>query len=177
MRLKSKLCSSLVKVMPTREPDGKNYCSGSVLQGEVFSFQLAYCTDYNWIPICIDIQSELKPYITCRSVELVPAEYPGFLFDDDYVDTRPGLYPDRLQELPKEGLKSIVNQWRSLWFKAAIPEDVPAGKYKITIRLSSQKHPGYKGPAPRRKMCFTLEVLPLKLPPQTLLHTNWLHPD
>ena len=177
MQLKSKLCSSLVKVMPTQEPEGKNYCSGSALQGEIFSFQLAYCADYNWIPIRIDIQSELKPHITCRSVELVPAAYPGFLFDDDYVDTRPGLYPDRLQELPQEGLKSVANQWRSLWFKAAIPEDMPAGKYEISVRISSPKYPGCEGRAPGRKHRFTLEVLPLKLPLQTLLHTNWFHSD
>ena len=177
MRLKSKLCSSLVKVMPDREPGGKNYCSGSALQGEIFSFQMAYRADYNWVPVNVDIQSELKPYINCRSVELVPAEYPVFLFDDDYEDTRPGLYPDRLQELPPEGVKSVAHQWRSLWFKVTVPEDMPAGKYEITITLSSPKTPGWGGHAARRKQCFTLKVLPLKLPEQTLKHTNWFHAD
>lgn len=177
MKLKSKLCSSLIKVMPDREPDGSNFRSFSALQGEIFSFQMAYFADYNRIPVKVTIQSALKEHISCRSVELVPVNYPGFQFDEDYVATTPGLYPDRLAELPENGINSLFKQWRSLWFKVTVPEDLPAGKYEIKITLASDKSPLWEGPAARTSQTFTLEVLPVKLPEQTLIYTNWFHAD
>ena len=92
MKIKTKLCSSLLKIMPDAMPEGKNFRSGSALQGEIFSFQLAYCpVDFQRHELAISINSPLKEHIKCRSVELVPVNYPGQLFDDDYLSTVPGL--------------------------------------------------------------------------------------
>ena len=177
MKLKSKLCSSLAKIMPAETPHG-NYRRDCALQGEILSLQMAYCAvDFNRLPIKIDISSQLNPYISCRSVELVSVNYPGFQFDDDYISTAPGLYPDRLAPLPELSINALYNQWRSLWIKIAIPEDCKPGKYDINITLSCEgTFEGRKSAASTGKK-FTLEVLPAQLPPQTLLYTNWFHAD
>lgn len=157
-------------------PEGKNFRSGSALQGEVFSFQLAYCpVDFQRHELAININSPLKEHINCRSVELVPVNYPGQLFDDDYLSTVPGLYPDRLADFSKKPLRALLGQWRSVWMSVEIPPDCPGGKYPIEITVA------VNDPQVKRKVSscqiFTLEVIPLQLPPQTLTFTNWFHPD
>ena len=103
MELKTKWCSSLVKVFPAQEPESEPFNSGTALRGEIFSFQLAYNpVDFHRSEIGIEIESELRKFISVRRVNLVPAEYTGANFDDDYISREPGLYPDVLSELNTE---------------------------------------------------------------------------
>lgn len=176
MRLETKLCSSLYKVMPAEAPAGKNFLSGTALRGEVYSFQLAYKpVDFHRCVLKIEFSSPLEQYISCRSVELSPVDYAGREFDGDYLSTIPGVYPDRLKDISSAIIKPSQGQWKSFWFKIAVPSDCPAGKYPVKITLSAS-HPvsGKKAVAGKT---FTLEVLPVTLPEQTLFYTNWFHCD
>lgn len=176
MKLETKLCSSLYKVMPATVPEGKNFSSGCALRKEIYAFQLAYCPmDFHRCILNIDIESPLKPHISCRSVELIPVDYTGLIFDDDYLSTAPGVFPDRLKDISSEPVKPSQGQWRSLWFKVDVPENCPAGKYPIRITISAKDDAVKKRVAATRT--FTLEVLPLTLPEQTLDFTNWFHAD
>ena len=177
MELKTKWCSSLVKVLPAKEPESVPYRSGTALRGEVFSFQLAYRPEgFHLTEIHIEIESELKKHISVRRVNLVPVEYTGTAFDDDYISRDPGLYPDLLSELENNAVEAICNQWRSLWFKVEVPKNCKPGKYRIDVTLSV-RIPGAEEQTIRKKMSFTLEVLNAQLPPQKLINTHWFHTD
>ena len=170
MKLKTKLCSSLAKVLPASAPEGADFRSASALQGEIFAFQLAYCpVNFQGHAVKVDIQSALKEYISCYHVELIPVDYPGQLFDEDYISTQPGLFPDRLGAVPVQGAKAVFGQWRAYWIKVALPKDIPGGKYEITVTLSSAPDDRRTKLKPVNKTSvFTLEVIPLQLPEQTL---------
>ena len=58
MELKTKWCSSLVKVFPAQEPESEPFNSGTALRGEIFSFQLAYIP---WIFTVRKSESKLNP--------------------------------------------------------------------------------------------------------------------
>lgn len=179
MKLKTRLCSSLMKVLPQTAPSGAEHRAGCALRGEHFSFQLAYCAEgfHHWA-LRAEIHSPLAPFISCRSVELVPVDYPGQFFDDDYLSTLPGLYPDRLADPEEDPVWSVAGQWRAWWIEVAVPEDCPPGKYEIAVTLSAEPPALLKDrPAIRRRRTFSLEILPLRLPAQTLTVTNWLHAD
>ncbi len=170
------MCSSLVKIMPGTAPEGSEFRSGCALGGEIYSFQLAYCpVDFQRFKFDLTIDSPLKEFISCRKVELVPVDYPGQLFDDDYLSTVPGLYPDRLEDFSGKPLRALLGQWRSLWFTIRIPEGHPAGRYDIKITLAVNDKEGGKHVSSSRT--FTLEILPLDLPQQQLSYTNWFHAD
>ena len=175
MKLETKLCSSLVKIMPEKAPEGAAYKKGQALRGEVFSFQLAYLPcDFQRGEIEVEVVSDLEKYISWRKVELVPVNYPGCLFDDDYLFKTAGMYPDRLEKVSVKPLYSVQGQWRSLWSKVALPADVPAGVHDIAVTLSATSAEGKKC---RVRNVFKLEVIPLTLPEQTLTFTNWFHAD
>ena len=174
MKLETKLCSSLVKVMPDCAPDGVAFKKAQALRGEVFSFQLAYCpVDFHRTKIEVEVESQLEKNISWRKAELVPVNYPGCLFDEDYLFTTAGMYPDRLENPSDKPLYSVQGQWRSLWFKIVVPADCSAGTYDIAITLAAMAD----GKKCRVKKVFKLEVIPLTLPKQTLTFTNWFHAD
>ncbi len=177
MELKTKWCSSLVKVFPAQEPASEPFNSGMALRGEIFSFQLAYNpVNFHRLEIRIEIESALKKFISVRRVNLVPAEYTGINFDDDYISKEPGLYPDVLSELKDNAVEAVYNQWRSLWFKVDIPKNCKPGKYKIDVKLSVDLPNAEEKPF-RKTMSFTLEVLDVQLPAQKLINTHWFHTD
>ena len=64
-------------------------------------------------------------------------------------------------------------QWRSLWVEVSLPPDQPAGVYPIRLTLSARWAPETL----LAETVFQLEVLPVRLPEQTLIHTEWFHCD
>ena len=171
MILKTKMISSLEKVFCDEELKAAEFNYGNALRGEIYSFQLAYYSDELNSPLTIEVESELKDYITIRSVELVPCEFTGYDFDDNVLRTAPGLYPDPL--MPIDGLRNVARQWRSLWIKVAIPADCTPGDYeiKLSLSLTAKKHNLSK------RATFKLEVMSPLLPKQKLIHTQWFHAD
>jgi len=142
---------------------------GTALKGERISYQLAYKSD-TMCDAKIDIKSELADCVTVRSVGNVPSEIPIWTdHDDDYERTEPGLFPDVLFPI-ENGVFEVKRQnWYSLWVTAEIPEDLKAGNYNIEITLSIGEESFSK--------TFTVEVLNVVLPEQTLIYTNWFHAD
>ncbi len=171
MILKTKMISSLEKVFCDEELTAVEFSNATALRGEIFSFQLAYFSDAINCPLKIELESELQDYITIRSVEMVPCEFPGYDFDDNVLRTTPGLYPDPL--LPIDRLRSVAKQWRSLWIKVAIPPNCLPGDYKIRIKLSlTAQQADYA-----QNATFNLKILAPLLPKQRLIHTQWFHAD
>ena len=180
-KLSTVWCSSLYKVLPGRDLDCCPYESGTALRGERFSFQLAYRTDlFTRMPLKVEVSSPFGKALQVRNVELVPVEYPGWSFDDDYLDTKPGLYPDRLRDLSESVPCAAFGQWRSIWFTVDVPENHAPGKYEIEVTLSADfalQLTDVEFKALTVKKTFTLEVLNAVLPEQKLIYTNWFHCD
>lgn len=165
-----KILSPLVKVFPEEAPvemtENMRY---SGLKGETVSFQAAYygaCMTKEYAQVAVD--SEIRDWIRIRSVELVPSAYPcNAAYDDNYLRTTPGMFPDLLRDLEDSKAALIPRQWRALWIDAEIPEDAGAGSYEIVISLKNEKG---------EDLCSgrgEIKVIDALLPTQKLYHTEW----
>jgi len=161
------------------EVENRNLLTGSLfclffgegigLRGEVFSFQVAYRAQGFVKGLDVEVVSELGHHIDVRAVGLVPSEFPGARFDDNVLRTTPGLYPDPLYALER-GVDAPPGQWRALWVRVRVPQRRVVGKKTIEIRLC-------KDGVLQGSEVFTLDVVPVALPAQKLIHTNWFHAD
>ena len=169
--------SSLEKVFADEAPTAAAVSEGkaqvSVLRNERFSFQVAW----HWNAFTLDavrvqVVSPLHAHIRLYQVGLVPCELPNWHGHDAHVlRTAPGLFPDPLLSVPKQGLQLLPDQWRSLWVEVDGTEHpLPEGTHEIRIVFThAERVLGETG--------LTLTVLPAELPAQTLLHTQWFHAD
>ena len=169
--------SSLSKVFADQALHDTEVRSGTALWSEVHSFQVAYHCRETIKNLHISVQSDWSPYITLRTVGLSPSELPAYaVYDEGYLRTAPGLYPDVLVPL-NEGAHAVAGQWRSLWVTVELPSmqasDVSGERVSGSINLSFTTRDG----EPLGEASYTLEVLPAELPPQQLLHTQWFHCD
>ncbi len=167
------LVSSLEKVLPTRRPTAKKNTVLRGFLGETQSIQIAYtCQDDlggSDSRFTLVVHSAISKHIRLRKVGLVPCAYPCHgTWDDDYMDTKPGLYPDLLLPMEEEApIKAIAAQWRSLWLDI----DAPAGSYEVTLEFVDMNHQSL------RSLPLSVAVLDRPLPKQTLIHTQWFHAD
>ncbi|WP_374019131.1 DUF4091 domain-containing protein [Paenibacillus thiaminolyticus] len=163
---------SLVKVFADEDLKAPAYVQGSALIGEYYSFQVAYRSTSLMKHIRMSVESSLAEYITVRSVGLVPSELPIYEDHDDYVlRTKPGLYPDPLYDLEGDAVRTLPNQWRSVWITVQVTEKAAAGVHPIRIRFTSEAGEMLG------EEHFQLEVIAASLPEQTLIHTEWFYLD
>lgn len=170
--LKIRLVSSLEKIFADEELKVVNSQKGSMLSNEVYSFQAAYYWDgYMQKNVQVEIKSELSPWISARKVELIPSEMPCYIdHDDNVLRNSPGLYPDALVKINNEGITLLPRQWRSIWITVSLEGNIQAGSYHIDIifKLSNEE---------LGRVTYNLEVIPAKLPKQSLINTQWFHTD
>lgn len=173
--------SSLEKVFPDENTKLRAYQSGSSLQGEVFSFQVAYRADrlVKRLKLELDLGGlPLKPDI--YRVGLVPSELPAYGDEDDFIlRSTPGIYPDPLYPLGEnEELVAYPGQWRTIWIRIPVQKDTPEGKYAIQIRIQGKDDSTFGGNRNwYGQQMFTLSILPAVLPKQELIHTEWFAAD
>lgn len=172
-QLETRIVSSLVKVFADEELQATRQHSGSALHGETYSFQVAYRSKIHMRSLQAHVESELLPHITLRTVELAPAEFVNYHDADEFMlRMKPGLYPDPLFPLNNErGLTGYPQQWRSIWVSVEIPVNAAAGIFDIAVIITDSQ-----GNSLAREN-FKLEVIPVALPDQTLIHTEWFHTD
>jgi hypothetical protein len=173
--LELKAVSSLEKVFADEELDVSNLKSTSVLRGEVFSFQLAYWCAFS-ADLSIEIDSPLSNLIEIRETALVPCEVPAEETGNspDLLRTTPGLYPDPLLPIAKE-IKIAPKQWRTVWITVRIADGEKAGKKDISCKATASIAGTSK--ILDAKTTVELDVLPVALPKQKLVHTEWFHAD
>ncbi|GAB6988559.1 DUF4091 domain-containing protein [Paenibacillus pini] len=172
-QLQTLLLSSLTKVFADEKPIAQSYTRASALYGETFSFQIAFTSDVLFKNISIEVKSTLVHHIGIRSVGLVPSELPcASNHDGDVLRTAPGLYPDPLYELDQQPISSIPNQWRSIWIHIVVEDCATPGIHPIQIVFRSDE-----GTEIGISDVFELNIIPVSLPPQKLIHTEWFHTD
>lgn len=178
--LEVRVLSSLAKCFPDEHPAGKEEQRYfPVFRGQTLAFQIAYRTEepISDVPFLLRPVPEgaLAPYVSFGQVESIPSLYPvdPTNYDENYLRTEPGLYPDPIRPLYYRGCALLYpRQICTLWVAVKCPEDLPAGEYPLTIRLvTEEKKETLAG------VDVTVALSGLRLPEQRTYHTEWLYTD
>jgi hypothetical protein len=172
-RFQTRCLSSLSKVFADEDLEDVPFHKASALHNETYSFQVAYYSEVYRKPLKVDVDSTLAEQITVRAVGLAPSELPYKNGPDEHVlRTSPGLYPDPLMPIDEEkGVVAFPGQWRSVWITVELEERIRPGAH--TIAVSFEDADGER----LGREVFELEVIPVSLPEQKLIHTEWFHAD
>lgn len=170
-----KILGPLAKVFADEEPRYQPECAlFSGLWGETVSFQFAYLGDGPFrrtVDVRVTAPDELAGCVRARRVLDVPVgRATNGLVDDNYLRTRPGMYPDLLRDVPDGRVDCCGIQWRSIWVDVSLDEGVPGGTYPVEVALELEGE----------RLCSastTVRVVPIALPPQRIKHTEWFHAD
>lgn len=145
-----------------------NETSGRMLKNEVYSFQVIYKYDWCAREIKVDIDSEIKKFITVREVGYVPAMTPNTWAGDDFVISKaPFLCPDVLLPIDKRLPTGRYNSYSALWF--TVKGDLPPGTFDIKITLNSGGN--------IQKCKYKLTVVNAELDEVDFKYTRWFHYD
>ncbi|MDO5022868.1 MAG: DUF4091 domain-containing protein [Eubacteriales bacterium] len=172
MQVKAITVSALEKVFYDEVPK-ENTNSISLFQNETASFQLAFCVEESDTPVKINVLVECKEKQSIRirrvcSVPVLMASYGDS--DDNYLRKTPGLYPDRLEQLPHVPLLCVPNRWYSLWIDVEAEALEPM---ELPVKLSLLSEDGTVLAQAKQNVT----ILKGLLPKQKLVRTQWLHCD
>ena len=179
--IKTKIVSSLEKVFCDQrieDFDALSYISA--LKGERIRMQLllAYeneCDEPKRRRLTPKISGVLSEYVTLYKVSDIPVSYPAekFFFDEQYLRTKPGLFPDLLEPLHYGGKIVIGNPAKenvplSVWLEISVPDNAICGKNALDISL-------YDEESGDTLACdsVTIEVIDACLPEQKLIFTQF----
>ena len=176
--LKTKLTSSLEKVFIDDTIDNFPITECiAVLKGERFSVQLLYIDegpDYSmpWRTLVdLNLGGSLAEYATVRDVRNVPIDRPvkPESYDNQYLRTTPGIYPDLLTPL-RYGGKVVPrrDKLRSLWIEIE-PDGKLEGKQELTLTLT------YDGVNVTHTL--SVDIIPAELPKDGISFTQWFYCD
>lgn len=179
--VRTKLTSSLEKAFVDSEIDAFDTLSRiSALRGERVSFQLLHTQTaegaVGMLYAPLSILGDLAPYATARDICNLPVTRPinHGAYDDNYLRTVPGIYPDLLRPMHRGGAAVITRgTLLGIWIDIDIPKDAGAGEHSVTVRLDC----GGRGGAEIIENTLTVEVIDAMLPEQTLINTQWFHCD
>src|SRR5699024_3447142 len=159
--------SSLEKVFADENLESMSFQHATALWNESYSFQVAYRNDGEiFKDFTIEIDSDLKEVISVKVVGLVPSEFPIYKDHDEHVlRNTPGLYPDPLHPIEEAELVAPSNQWRSIWITVALNEHITPGLHDIFVKFVANDGEVFG------QEKFTLDVIPVSLPKQKLIHT------
>ena len=169
----AKIVPSFEKVLLDREPTMEEY-SSKMLRNERLNVQLVFKSEcpYATKSNRIEVEGDLAPFVTLRSVEHVPVTYTAPEADDYYIDKRPGLYPDHLKEFKGLGLVIPCRQWKSVWVSLdGKGELLPAGDHTLTFTLFDEFNNKVT------ELSYTVTILNTVSVENDLKITNWMHYD
>ena len=178
--VKFKVVSSLEKPFWDMTPEQFPTLSRiSALRGERVSFQVLMHSDTltnGWLPrqlLTPRAEGALAEFVEYRTVNNVPVDLPVnyAMYDDQYLRTTPGLYPDRLQPLTYGGRVFYrMNYLYAVWVDVTIPKDTEIkGETTLTINFADENE--------SYTVSVVIDVIPATLPEQTLMLTQWFHCD
>ena len=168
-----KQLSSLEKVTLDYNLEREEFSGMSVLLNEEFAYQIAYVND-ELAPkekLKVTVNSPLKGFITLKTVENIPSEFPVYfdIDDDDYISKEPGLFPDLLKPF-KTGFIEVTGKIvHAIWVNVKLDGSIPAGIYPIEIVFENENC--------EFKKIFNIEITDASLPEQEMLFTQWFHAD
>ena len=179
--IRTKIVSSLEKVFIDERIDAYTQLESiSVLRGERLNFQIitTYDTSRGPLPYTAPkyqpkISGGLSEYASLRQVMNVPVVFTTHVdgVDDNYVRTKPGLFPDVLRPLYYGGIVTFAKDaLNSVWVEINIPKDMAAGKYEFKVEFDG----GENGST---SSALEIEVIDAVLPDEDIYFTQWFHAD
>lgn len=170
MEFQIRQISSLNRVFLDGECEFTAINSAKVLKGERYSYQLAYKSDSR-LNSKITLETTLGDAVSIRAVGNVPSELPCYPDKTEFSErAQAGLFPDVLFPV-QEDIVIKPGNWYSFWITAEIPDDIKAGDYSITVKITDDEE------GELANETFTLTVIDAVLPEQTLINTEWFHSD
>ena len=151
----------------------------TALGGEKLSIQLLYADEGKeqrlpFRPLAkVSLSGKLAEFATARDLRYMPVDRPvkPDEFDDQYLRTTPGIYPDLLTPLRYGGMVCPSrNKLRSIWIEIDIPEDF-SGTDTFSVALDMEEH------GVSAKESIEIEVIPAALPESELIFTQWFYAD
>ena len=149
----------------------------STLKNERLSLQLAYSETTTWANhrrlLKLRVEGALAPYVRVRKVQSVPVAMPVYpnRYDENYLRTTPGMYPDLL--LPLSYDDSIVvsaGQLHAVWLDVCPDGELPVGDHELTLVLT-------EGESVVTSQRATVHVIDATLPDHGIRVTQWFHTD
>ena len=179
-RIILKAMSSLEKCFIDDDIESKpEKTSYVVFKGERLAFQVAIkCLSRFSLskePRKVNVTGGLSEYAEARQVVSVPSVYPVYkdVYDDDYIRTEPGLYPDLIRPLHYEGSISVYpGVLSTVWVTVDVPTDVKGGDYVLTFSLSDRESGEIDA-----SLDVKIHVIDMILPEQKTIHTQWFYTD
>lgn len=182
MNLSVKQISSLEKIRISDSLPSEELTHKTLFGGERFSYQISVKNEGQSVVLLeTAVCSPLASYLKIYQVEQSVMDFPVFPFceDDDYITKEPGLMPDMLVPLCEKNcvLSVGAGMCTTLWISLDLPRGFAAGEYEIEMVLKQ------KTTAPSEEVSFCekremhLKVLPLDLPKQDLIYTQWFYAD
>lgn len=179
--IRTKIVSSLEKVFIDERIDAYTQLESiSVLRGERLNFQIitTYDTSRGPLPYTAPkyqpkISGGLSEYASLRQVMNVPVVFTTHVdgTDDNYVRTKPGLFPDVLRPLYYGGTVTFAKDaLNSVWVEINISKDMTAGKYEFKVEFDG----GENGST---SSALEIEVIDAVLPDEDIYFTQWFHAD
>lgn len=190
--LKTKIVSSQVKAFVDDQIDGFAPLTHiSALAGEKLSVQFLHVDEGKdpipLRPFCtLKIDGDLAPYVRLRDVRSAPVERPvtPHKFDEQYLRTTPGIYPDILTPLRYGGYVVVLREkLHSVWVEIDIPKGFDgSGELSFTLLLSKSSvgDTGSKSFDDQPKLAeykLTVDVIRADMPEQKTLFTQWFYAD
>ncbi len=175
--LETRVISSLEKVFLDEELFAMVRDAGSMLNNEVYSFQVAYRIQPDAPEESLKFNFEivtdenLLDDLSVRQVISINSDLPVRENYDEYLlRTEPGLYPDLLQ--PIAGSLTASKQWQTLWITINPDRNVMSpGNYNLSLNFDDEDGNDLTGEV------FRISIVDCALPEQTLIHTMWFHTD
>jgi len=175
--MRAKIISSLEKCFPDENVVKKPALGCiSMLKNERYSFQVCY--DYQEILhskniVYFSVESPLAAYITVYKVKCIPSLMPVYpdSYDDNYLRTEPGLYPDLLEPMQEGDRLPASNTLNALWLEIDPQGKMEAGTYPITCVFTDTKG------ARVAEVSTQVTIINAELPNQELIFTQWFYTD
>ncbi|MEE1043060.1 MAG: hypothetical protein UH854_03755 [Clostridia bacterium] len=186
MNLTVKQVSSMEKIRSCGMGNPTEIRKMTVLKGQTFSYQIAIESSNN-SEITIDIISPLKEYVKLYSVKNVIMDLAAYtdneeLFpvpDDDYITKEPGMMPDML--VPAEDEDNTFRfhtEAGAIWVTVKLPEDITAGEYPITIKLTYSDYvKTFRKTDFNDEVTLIVDVIDEVIPKQSTKFSQWFHTD
>ncbi|NLC44340.1 MAG: DUF4091 domain-containing protein [Clostridiales bacterium] len=176
--LETRVISSLEKVFLDEELSASVWDKGSMLNNEVYSFQIAYRiqpdASEERVKCKIDLRADdkLLGCLSVRQVISINSDFPvGENHDQYLLRTEPGLYPELLKPIVESVEAS--KQWQTLWITVNSDRKIfESDEYVIHLNFLDEG-----GGQELAAESFNLSILDCALPEQTLIHTMWFHTD
>lgn len=172
----------------TSKPEKKSFV---MYRNEKLSFQvICSCDEWNnkEAAFCnLTVDGELSAYVKIREVVCVPNHYPVCPqnFDDNYMRTEPGLYPNLLRPLMYKGcygsengcMRMPVGQLRSFWIDVEIPNEASISYNNSDLCFALNILSRDNKATEVASSVVSIRVSELCLPEQRLIHTEWFYCD